>query len=167
MIKCNLTLNEFLLVAQGCERKIKFRRLPTHFQWWSQLILLRSSRLHFAINLRTWYGLLCRYLSHQISPVRGSLKLFARERGVSQNADRATLLIRDEIQGIFVCKSTRLWISIPLQPAFRCLKQISELLSSSQCTSRYNVFLPFYIARNEFLIKENLRECWGSDKTML
>lgn len=135
MIKCNLTLNEFLLVAQGCERKIKFRRLPTHFQWWSQLILLRSSRLHFAINLRTWYGLLCRYLSHQISPVRGSLKLFARERGVSQNADRATLLIRDEIQGIFVCKSTPL----NFHPA-------SARFPLPQTNIRIALFLSMYLA---------------------
>jgi hypothetical protein len=96
----------------------------------------RSVWLYFVISLRIRYGLPCRYFSRQVLFVRGSLKLFGREQPVSQNADQAALLIRDEIQGIFVCKSTRLWISISLQSAFRCFKRYR------------NCSLPFNIPRD-------------------
>lgn len=51
-------------------------------------------------------------------------------------------------------------------PPSAASNDIRELLSSSRCISRYGDFLPFYIARNEFLIKENPRERWRPESVV-
>lgn len=124
-----------------------------------------SNRIIRSQSVNVKYRLQHRYFIRQrfsISFVQ-SLKLFSRERDVSQNADQAALLIRDEIQEIFICESTRLWIFILPQSAFCRFKRHQRMLS--RCFSRYDVFPPSYFVKNESLIKGNLHEYWWPGET--